>query len=77
MRIERELQEADGSVMLQIPEEMLKELRWEPGRVVTLESEGGGLRIEPAARKPPPEVARFMAEFVEHYDEAMRELSRI
>ena len=43
MRIERKLQEIDGSVMLQIPARMLEELRWEPGRTVTLDSEGGEL----------------------------------
>ncbi len=43
--------------------------------MVTLDSKGGELRIEPAANKPPPGVARFMAGFVECYDEAMRELA--
>ena len=39
--------------------------------MVTLDSEGGELRIEPAANKPQPEAARFIAGFVEGYDEAV------
>lgn len=75
VRVERELREVDGSVMLQIPAEMLRDLRWEPGRAVILDSGEGELRVGPTVRRPPAEAAEFIAGFVEEYDEAMRELA--
>ncbi len=75
MRIERTLKKVGGSVMVPIPAEMLRELRWEPGLKVTVDSESNGIRIVPALRRPSPEVMEFVAEFFEEYDEAMRELA--
>jgi antitoxin component of MazEF toxin-antitoxin module len=75
MKIERELKKVGGSVMVPIPAEILRELRWEPGLKVTVGSEGGGIRVEPAVKRPSPEVMEFVAEFFEEYDEAMRELA--
>ena len=75
MKIERTLKKVGGSVMVPIPAEILKELRWEPGLKVALDTENGGVRVEPAIKKPSPEVMEFVAEFFDEYDEAMRELA--
>jgi antitoxin component of MazEF toxin-antitoxin module len=75
MRIERELKKVGGSVMVPIPAEILRELRWEPGLKVTVDSQEDGIRITPTLKKPSPEVMEFVAEFFEEYDEAMRELA--
>jgi antitoxin component of MazEF toxin-antitoxin module len=75
MRIERELKKVGGSVMVPIPAEILRELRWEPGLKVTVDSQDNGVRITPTVKKPSPEVMEFVAEFFEEYDEAMRELA--
>ena len=75
MRIERELKKVGGSVMVPIPAEMLRELRWEPGLKVTVDSGSGGIRVEPAVKRPSPEVMEFVAQFFGEYDEAMRELA--
>ncbi len=75
MKIERTLKKVGGSVMVPIPAEILRELGWESGLTVTVDSEGGGLRVEPARKRPSPEVMEFVAEFFEEYDEAMRELA--
>ena len=75
MKIERTLKKVGGSVMVPIPAEMLRELRWEPGLKVTVDSESNGIRIVPALRRPSPEVMEFVAGFFEEYDEAMRELA--
>ncbi|MBA3389035.1 MAG: AbrB/MazE/SpoVT family DNA-binding domain-containing protein [Actinomycetota bacterium] len=75
MKIERELKKVGGSVMVPIPAEILRELRWEPGLRVTIDSEGGGVRIAPAAERPPDDIAKFVARFTEKYDRALRNLS--
>lgn len=75
MKIERTLKKVGGSVMVPIPAEILRELRWEPGLKVSVDSEDGAVRIEPAMKRPSPEVMEFVAEFFEEYDEAMRELA--
>ncbi|MBA3423752.1 MAG: AbrB/MazE/SpoVT family DNA-binding domain-containing protein [Rubrobacteraceae bacterium] len=75
MKIERELKKVGGSVMVPIPAEILRELRWEAGLKVAIDSEGEGVRIGPVARRPSPEVMEFVAEFFEEYDTAMRELA--
>jgi antitoxin component of MazEF toxin-antitoxin module len=75
MRIERELKKVGGSVMVPIPAEILRELRWEPGLKVTVDSQDNGVRITPTVKKPSPEVMEFVAEFFEEYDVAMRELA--
>ena len=75
MRIERELKKVGGSVMVPIPAEILRELRWEPGLKVTVDSQDNGVRITPTVKKPSPEVMEFVAEVFEEYDVAMRELA--
>jgi antitoxin component of MazEF toxin-antitoxin module len=75
VKIERTLKKVGGSVMVPIPAEILRELRWGPGLQVTVGSENDGVRIEPALKRPSPEVMEFVAEFFEEYDEAMRELA--
>ena len=75
MKIERTLKKVGGSVMVPIPAEILRELRWEPGLKVSMDSDNGGIRIEPALKRPSPEVMEFVADFFEEYDEAMRELA--
>ena len=76
MKIERTLKKVGGSVMVPIPAEILKELRWEPGLKVALDVEDGGVRIEPAAERPPDDIAEFVARFTEKYDQALRNLSQ-
>jgi antitoxin component of MazEF toxin-antitoxin module len=75
VKIERTLKKVGGSVMVPIPAEILRELRWEPGLRVSVDSEGNGIRIVSAVKRPSPEVMEFVAEFFEEYDEAMRELA--
>lgn len=75
MRIERELKKVGGSVMVPIPAEILRELRWEAGLKVTIDSEGEEARIRPSVKRPSPEVMEFVAEFFDEYDAAMRELA--
>lgn len=75
MKIERTLKKVGGSVMVPIPAEILKDLRWEPGLKVELDVDGGSMRVEPAVKKPSPEIMEFVAEFFDEYDEAMRELA--
>jgi len=41
MKIERTLKKIGGSVMVPIPAEILRELHWEPGLKVSVDSEGG------------------------------------
>ena len=61
--------------MVPIPAEMLRELRWEPGLKVTVDSEDNGIKVVPATKRPSPEVMEFVAEFFAEYDAAMRELA--
>ena len=75
MKIERTLKKVGGSVMVPIPAEILRELRWEPGLKVTVDSEEGVVRIEPAAERPPDDVAEFVARFTKKYDQALRNLA--
>jgi antitoxin component of MazEF toxin-antitoxin module len=75
MKIERKLKKVGGSVMVPIPAEMLRELRWEPGLRVAVDSEGGCLRVEPVAERPPDDIAEFVARFTKKYDQALRNLS--
>lgn len=75
MRIERTLKKVGGSVMVPIPAEMLRELRWEPGLKVTVDSEDNSIRVAPTTKRPSPEVMEFVAEFFTEYDAAMRELA--
>ena len=75
MKIERTLKKVGGSVMVPIPAEILRELRWEPGLKVAVNSEGEAIRIEPAAERPPDDIAKFVARFTEKYDQALRNLS--
>ena len=57
MKIERTLKKVGGSVMVPIPAEILRELRWEPGLKVSVNSEDGVVRVEPAAERPPDDIA--------------------
>jgi antitoxin component of MazEF toxin-antitoxin module len=75
VKIERTLKKVGGSVMVPIPAEILRELRWEPGLKVSIDSEGGVIRIERAAERPPDDIAEFVARFTEKYDQALRNLS--
>jgi antitoxin component of MazEF toxin-antitoxin module len=75
VKIERTLKKVGGSVMVPIPAEILRELRWEPGLKVTVDSEDGVVRIEPAAERPPDDVAEFVAHFTKKYDQALRNLA--
>ena len=75
MKIERELKKVGGSVMVPIPAEILRELRWEPGLKVSINSEDGVIRVEPVAERPPDDIAEFVARFTEKYDQALRNLS--
>lgn len=75
MKIERTLKKVGGSVMVPIPAEILRELRWEPGLKVSLDSEEGTVRIEPAVERPPDDIAEFVARFTQKYDQALKNLS--
>jgi antitoxin component of MazEF toxin-antitoxin module len=75
VKIERTLKKVGGSVMVPIPAEILRELRWEPGLRVSVDSEGGFIRIEPAAERPPDDVAEFVSRFTKKYDQALRNLA--
>ncbi len=75
MKIERTLKKVGGSVMVPIPAEILKDLRWGPGLKVALDVEDGGVRVEPAAERPPDDIAEFVARFTEKYDQALKNLS--
>lgn len=75
MKIERTLKKVGGSVMVPIPAEILRELRWEAGLRVSVDSEGGVIRIEPVAERPPDDIAGFVARFTDKYDRALRNLA--
>jgi antitoxin component of MazEF toxin-antitoxin module len=75
MKIERSLKKVGGSVMVPIPAEILRELRWEPGLRVSVDSEDGAIRIEPVAERPPDDIAEFVSRFTKKYDQALRNLS--
>jgi antitoxin component of MazEF toxin-antitoxin module len=75
MKIERTLKKIGGSVMVPIPAEILRELHWEPGLKVSVDSEGGVIRIEPVAERPPDDVAEFVSRFTKKYDQALRNLA--
>ncbi len=75
MKIERTLKKVGGSVMVPIPAEILRELRWEPGLRVSVDSEDGAIRIEPVAERPPDDVAEFVSRFTKKYDQALRNLA--
>ena len=75
LRIERTLKKVGGSVMVPIPAEILRELRWEPGLRVSVDSEGEGVRVEPVAERPPDDIAEFVARFTKKYDQALKNLS--
>lgn len=75
MKIERELKKVGGSVMVPIPAEILRELRWGPGLKVAVGSEGVGLRIESIVKRSSPGVMEFVAEFFDEYGAGMRELA--
>jgi antitoxin component of MazEF toxin-antitoxin module len=75
MKIERTLKKVGGSVMVPIPAEILRELRWGPGLRVSVDSEDGIARVEPAAERPPDDVTDFVARFTKMYDQALRNLA--
>jgi antitoxin component of MazEF toxin-antitoxin module len=75
VKIERTLKKVGGSVMVPIPAEILRELRWGSGLKVSVESEDGVIRVKPAAERPPDDIAEFVARFTEKYDQALRNLS--
>lgn len=75
MKIERELKKVGGSVMVPIPAEILRELRWKAGLRVTVDSEGDGLRIGPAVERPPDDIAEFVERFTKKYDRALKNLA--
>jgi hypothetical protein len=49
-------------------------LRWGPGLKVSVVSEDGMIRVEPAAVRPPDDIAEFVARSTEKYDQALRNL---
>ena len=69
----RKLSKVGGSVMLPVPPEMLEELALQAGSEVKLTSEGGRIRVEPAAR-PSAEVVEFMRRFMGRCDQALSTL---
>lgn len=75
MKIGRTLKKVGGSVMVPIPAQILKDLRWEPGLKVALDTENGGARVEPVAERPPDDIAGFVSRFTERYDQALKNLS--
>jgi antitoxin component of MazEF toxin-antitoxin module len=75
MKIERTLKKVGGSVMVPIPAELLRELRWGPGLKVSVVSEDGMIRVEPVAERPLDDIAEFVARFTEKYDQALRNIS--
>lgn len=75
MEMRRMLRKVGGSVMLPIPPEMLRELGLGPDQEVSITSADGAVTIKPSVPRPAPEAVAFMAEFVEEYDEAMRNLA--
>ncbi len=75
METRRKLNKVGGSVMLPIPPEMLEELALEAGSEVKVVSGNGQIQVEPAVRRPSPEVAEFMRRFMGQYDQALRNLA--
>ncbi|MDQ3387706.1 MAG: AbrB/MazE/SpoVT family DNA-binding domain-containing protein [Actinomycetota bacterium] len=75
MEIQRKLRKVGGSVMLPIPPEMLRDMSLDVGQDVVLSSEDGGIRVRPSIPRPSFDAVEFMAEFMQEYDEAMRNLA--
>ena len=75
METRRKLNKVGGSVMLPIPPEILEELTLEAGSEVRITSGDGRIQVEPAVRRPSPEVVEFMRRFMGQYDKALRNLA--
>ena len=75
METRRTLRKVGGSVMLPIPPEMLREMSLDVGHDVSLSSEDGILQVRPSVPRPSADAVKFMAEFMEEYDEAVRNLA--
>ncbi len=76
METRRTLRKVGGSVMLPIPPEMLREMSLDVGQDVLLSSEEGSIQVRPFVPRPSADAVEFMAQFMEEYDEAMRNLAR-
>lgn len=76
MRVSRKLKKVGGSVMVAIPPEALEDLGLAAGSEVSISTEEGHLRLEAADRRPPRDIAGFVAEFMDDYDEALKNLAR-
>ena len=61
--------------MVPIPPEMLDGLQLRADRSVRLVSGDGGITIEPAVRRPSPEVVEFAARFMDEYEDVLHELA--
>ena len=75
METRRTLRKVGGSVMLPIPPEMLREMSLDVGQDVLLSSEDNGIHVRPSVPRPSADAVEFMAQFMEEYDEAMRNLA--
>jgi antitoxin component of MazEF toxin-antitoxin module len=75
METRRKLRKVGGSVMLPIPPEMLRDMSLGVGHDVVLSSEDGGIHVRPSVPRPSADAVEFMAEFMEEYDDAMRNLA--
>ena len=76
MRVSRTLKKVGGSVMVAIPPEALEGLGLEAGSEVSISTGDGYLRLEATGPRPPRDIAGFMAEFMDDYDEALRNLAQ-
>lgn len=76
MRVNRKLKKVGGSVMVPIPPEALEELGLTAGSEISISTEDGYLRLESTGPRPPRDIAEFMAEFMDDYDEALRNLAQ-
>lgn len=76
MQTRQALRRLGGSVVVEVPAEMLEELGLEVGQDILLTSEKDALRVESSVPQPSPDAVEFAARFTKKYEQAMGNLSR-
>ena len=76
MQTRQVLANVDGTVMVIVPPEMLKELNLQVGQEVLLTSDESAVLVYPSVPQPSPDAVEFAMRFTKEYETAMRNLSQ-